>query len=272
MSESGSSIDRDSSFLDVNYVYDQISQALALFNQIFVDIAQNTGGTVIHRRDEIEIHHYNLSNPQNDAITQLYGFLNSVQEHTQAVRLKGIHQVSKLKSVPITFPDPSKNVASVNVLQKKIFCLQQFLVQELNRSEKSEAKVKKLENDLLQVTDELHKALKSNGRRQDSKISEASSTSTATLTQRQLELKVKTEAAAQNADPDPQENPQFYIGRYVRKHFDNGKKYFGLIIGFDEYFQVTIIFVSTFFSLFQSTPNFRLSIPTVTKKMKMLAT
>lgn len=238
--------DEDSN-LKVNYVYEQMNQALTLFNQIFVDIAQTNGGAVANRKEEIEIHHYNLSGPQNNALTQLYGFLVSVQEHAHAVRLKGIHHSSKLKSIPLTFPDPSDKIESMAALQKRVFLLQEYLVQELNKSEKQGLKLGQIEAKLLQYEERDDRALKT-GRRVDVKASEPIS-AVGALTGRQKELKAKAEVASRNVEPDPTENHEYYFGRYARKAFD-GKRYFGLIVGFDEYFQVIIAYCRSNSTLF----------------------
>eukprot|EP01038_Epipyxis_sp_PR26KG_P008606 gene8606-11630_t len=261
-----------------------INEAIELFDRIFYYIAptntinlypnNNNTGKVNNINDfpGISLNPNTISPKQLDAIKQLSGFLINCKTTIDNMRLKELSNSSNNfnnfipvqdsielfhspTSLPLSmtltpFEYIKQNQQKEKRLQSTITILQEYLVNELNRSEELELKLKAKDIELLQVADEKHELEKkylkkksgmSNGTLYNYDVSDAENEDIIVLddfnesketvilngksvanNSTKVSIKTKTKQKSKTTDPST------FIGRHIRKKFNN-EMFFGLV-------------------------------------------
>lgn len=235
--------------VDINYLDSKLREAVNHFDTVLGNIV--TINTDIHdprTLSSVLIDSSLLTGEQCEAIVQLSGYLQSIEQHVKAAKLQQLHQNSMLKDIDVNLSDRAqREEKSILKLQKKISLLQDMLVSEMNRSEGLEVSLRRVEEQIVSYADEnkklkakLERTIKKdvehaegvrNGVRSASfpLHSNGQSHSNETLNGQTASTKLEKEAKAVALKTEYAS----YAGRYVRKEFD-GKKYFGLVLYYDE--------------------------------------
>lgn len=225
-------------FVDVEFVYTKMNDAMAHFDRIFGNIVTISRDTHDHRSQSTVLVDASLFDvDQSEAIVQLSGYLTSIFGHIQSVRLKAIHKHSSVKDIDVVFEAPEDREEKTAKLRKRITLLQDMLVQEINKSEELETSLRKSEADLLSATDaknDLQRKLDRLQKRERIMGASGISTSESVVSSVTFEAPPRI-PAEESLLGDPNE----LLGRYVRKQFDK-RKYFGVITSFEAPFFMVI--------------------------------
>ncbi len=227
-----------SSSLSVDFLYTKVHNAMSKFDKIFGNIV--TICKDIHDQrinSEVLVDGSLFSVDQCEAIVQLSGYLSSIFEHIQLVRVNSLHEKSVFNNIPITF-NHNQNVVmedQVTKMHMKISLLQDMLIQEMNKSEELEISLRSSEAELLAVTEEkaeLQKKIEKLTRKIGDENMHSNSYPRSISHNPSTSDKTKQSNLAN-------QNPESFVGRYIRKQFDN-RKYFGIISSYSTPFFLVI--------------------------------
>lgn len=194
--------------------------AIEVFDEIFYEIAPIDSYNEPNKGHGVKIPFKLLSDRQCHLIKQFSGHLSSARS-----------ALVNTSTVQIT------NHATSNeaLLVKKVNCLRDYLVNELNRSEEAEQQLKKKEEELVIITaerDKLQKKLAS--------VSYANSNSGSGSSSRSIANVVGSSVKSLHGDRLDSSKPESYVNSYIRKPFGS-VFFFGLVANYDSkhsYFQV----------------------------------
>lgn len=198
--------------------------AIEVFDEIFYEIAPIDSYNEPNKGRGVKIPFKLLSDRQCHLIKQFSGHLSSARS-----------------ALVNTSAGTQSNIQATNnetLLMKKVNCLRDYLVNELNRSEEAEQQLKKKEEELVIITaerDKLQKKLAS--------AAYASSNSGSNTSNRSIANVVGSSVKSLHGDR-LDSKPESYVNSYIRKPFGNAF-FFGLVANYDSkhaYFQVLSIF------------------------------
>lgn len=222
---------------------ESLEQAIEVFDELFLQIAPINLYNDPSFGHDLKICRRSLTDRQCHAIKALSGHLISARNHLK-------QQQDSAAFAPNSTGGNSNatTLESDASLAKKMILLQEYLVNELNRSEHAEQRLKVKEDELVAVTAEKEKLLKKIAAMTAGGIyvqSNAGGSSYSTSSVKAGSATVKTEyQPSDRGDP----NPHNYVGCYIRKAFGNSY-FFGVIAAYDQpeqYFQVRPIICHTF--------------------------
>jgi biotin carboxyl carrier protein len=257
--------------LNIDQLYKLCIQCVDHFDSVFFDIVRlnkEFKGAEVKSQIGSAISRNDVSDSQCEVIVQLSGFLRSIFIQVEAAKLKDLKDQSSLKCLNIQFPALKLQEESVIALNRKITLLQDMLVNELNRSENLENDLRKVENELLDMTDRRDKLQNNKAKDHSSTITSTTHTTTRLQVQHPNQLiappahPIKEEEQQQQQESRPHRStanittattvtatttqakeetptPSSHVGKFVRKQFDV-KKYFGVVKCFkDPWFLVS---------------------------------
>lgn len=198
-----------------------IDNAIDLFDEIFYEIAPIDLYNEPNKGDKIKIPLKHLSDRQCHVIKQFSGYLSTAR--------------ANLTTASVSHATTSPSKGNEAALVKKINCLREYLVNELNRSENAEQELKKKEEELVIVTAERDKLQ----RKLASALHANTSSSNQGSTARTIANVVSASVKSLHGDRVDSQ-PESYVNSYIRKPFGSAF-FFGLVAQYDvkhAYFQV----------------------------------
>lgn len=208
-----------------------------LFDRLFYDISPTK---VVYNRyssvgDDIGIRRDVLSDSQCLQIEHLAGFIASAVQYFENSSIKQLNKVHNILSEGTDDPHDLKNLVDSLMAGKRksdrtISLLHEYLTNEINRSEDLANKVKELETELVNKTDELLRVTKALKKAKNGlQCNDPSTVSVSLNEQSQPDVASTAPIVNDEAKADP-----FSLeGCYIRKKFDE-TFFFGLVVRYNE--------------------------------------
>jgi hypothetical protein len=215
---------------------EHIELAIEVFDKLFQEVATVNLYNEPDIGGDLKIPRRNLTDKQCRSIKELSGHIISIKRNLMERR--------DSETTPARIPEHLTGKGATDLhTARKFSLLQEYLVNELNRSETAELQLKAKEDELVLVTaerDKLKKRLSAginHGSSHNLSSTAATNAPTAAASSTTAAM-IKTESTHYTERGDT--NPLSYVGGYIRKPFGNSY-YFGLIAAYlkeDAFFQV----------------------------------
>lgn len=216
-----------------DFLFEKTKAAVLVFDQLFAQIAPCRKYNQDIRQQSLEIPVTSLSDIQCNAISTMSGYLERIYNELERRHLESYQKTTLLANLSTLSTDPyPTTVLTQQQLLKKVHLLQDFLINELVRTEELEASVGKLEEKLLIANENCAKMEKKLKKTEFISIE----TRKATL---QISSSPSSVAVPRlDTTKQPVDDHGKYVGQFIRKPFA-GKKFFGLICNYSNpYFQI----------------------------------
>lgn len=208
---------------------DKLLSLRDLFDELFSDISPTriSPTTLIDdRSDNIAIQRNVLTDSQCLRVEHLAGFISSAIKYFEDFDIKQLNEVHKILVTCSEYDTVSRLTAAKRRSDRTISLLHDYLKNEINRSEDLANRVKELEMDQVNKTDELLRV------RKELQKTKAALPNKTVEKMNPIGSEDTTDAAKALADDDAFNlDPHSLNGRFIRKKFDD-KYYFGLIVNF----------------------------------------
>jgi hypothetical protein len=213
---------------------ESLELAIEVFDKLFQEVATVNLYNEPDIGGDLKIPKRNLTDKQCRSIKDLSGHIISLKRNLMERR------DSETNPARLTERLAGKDATDLHTA-RKFSLLQEYLINELNRSETAELQLKAKEDELVLVTaerDKLKKRLAMGSSNSSHSFSHLAAASAPTSAAVSSSVVVKTEATSHSERGDT--NPLSYVGGYIRKPFGNSY-FFGLIAAYlaeDAFFQV----------------------------------
>ena len=212
---------------------DKLLSLRDLFDELFSDISPtrtlNGASNISDRLDSISIKRHILTDSQCLHIEHLSGFIASAVKYFEDFDIKQLNEVHKILVTCTEYDTVSRLTVAKRRSDRTISLLHDYLKNEINRSEDLANRVKELEIDQVNKTDELLRVRKElqkiKGALQNKNAEKLHPANPMNNDEMSSTSKAPTDDDAFNFDP------QSLNGRFIRKKFDD-KFYFGLIVNY----------------------------------------
>eukprot|EP01035_Chromulina_nebulosa_P000194 gene194-288_t len=212
---------------------DKLLSLRDLFDELFSDISptRTLNGTSNNsdRLDSISIKRHILTDSQCLHIEHLSGFITSAVKYFEDFDIKQLNEVHKILVTCTEYDTVSRLTVAKRRSDRTISLLHDYLKNEINRSEDLANRVKELEIDQVNKTDELLRVRKElqkiKGALQNKNAEKLFPANPMNNDDMSSTSKAPTDDDALSFDP------QSLNGRFIRKKFDD-KFYFGLIVNY----------------------------------------
>jgi len=248
---------------DCVFLYNQISEAILLFDKLFYDISPTRKYNVFPRSPSIEISRQLLSDIQCNAISRLSGSLFNLHTIFENAKLQKKLQATILAETDLKFPMNITTIENARVATQQCAMLKQYLTLELARSEKLDHANKQLETDMVSIVEEKVKLIQELNewkakaeRMKNTTTTSSSSSSSSVLVTKSHPPRINNSAPKQQTNLSQNTtttisgnnsiDPATLMGKYVRKEFYGVGKFFGLIVQYFEPFYRVRLFFSTY--------------------------
>jgi hypothetical protein len=211
---------------------ESVELAIEVFDKLFHEVATVNLYNEPDIGGDLKIPKKNLTDKQCRSIKELSGHIISMKRNLMERR------DSETTPARLTEHLTGKEASDLHTA-RKFSLLQEYLVNELNRSEAAELQLKAKEDELVLVTaerDKLKKRLVVGSSSSHSLSALAASAPSSTAASTSAVVKVESSQHPERGDA----NPLSYVGGYIRKPFGNSY-FFGLIAAYlqeDAFFQV----------------------------------